>query len=309
MIQATLKSPVALQGIGLHTGRRVTLRVRPAPAGHGICFHRVDVTDRDYVVPATWQAVTKPQLCTRIENKAGVSVSTIEHVMAALAGVGIHNAVLELDAPEVPILDGSAIEFLARFQCAGLRSLNAPVSSIEVVKPVEVRNGRAWARLEPAEAREIDVSIAFCAEAIGSQKRRFFMDANTFAQEIADSRTFCLKEEVEQMRKAGRALGGTLENAVVVDGANVLSPGGMRHRDEAVRHKILDVVGDLALAGAPVLGRYVAHRPGHALTNRLLRALFAESSQYRIVRTGEATPERQSNADHRISALGQPLFA
>lgn len=288
-MQNQLKTAASFSGQGLHSGTAVRMVVRPAPLGHGIWFRRLDVVDRDPMVPALWDAVTRSRLCTVVENAAGVSVSTIEHLMAALAGCAIHDALIEIDGPEVPILDGSAAQFVAGFLAAGLVNLTAPVRAIQVLKPVEVRDGDALARLEPADTLEIDFSISFADKAIGTQTRRLSLANGAFVRELADSRTFCRQIDVETMREAGLALGGTLENAVVFDDDAILSPGGLRYVDEPVRHKMLDVVGDLALVGGPILGRYTGKRAGHALTNRLLRALFADASAWRMVECGPQT--------------------
>jgi UDP-3-O-[3-hydroxymyristoyl] N-acetylglucosamine deacetylase len=288
-VQNTLKSPATFTGFGLHGGEPVRMVVRPAPADHGIWFRRSDVADRNALIPARWDAVTASQLCTVIGNADGVSVSTIEHIMAALAGFAIHNALVEIDGPEVPILDGSAVPFIAGFMAAGLEEQHLPVRAVRILAPVEVREGGAVARLEPADMLEIDFRIDFEDEAIGVQTRRLNMANGAFVRELSDSRTFCRQSDVDAMRAKGLALGGTLENAVVFDGDQVLSPGGLRHADEPVRHKMLDALGDLALAGGPILGRYVGERAGHALTNRLLRALFADPEAYEIVDCGPRT--------------------
>jgi UDP-3-O-[3-hydroxymyristoyl] N-acetylglucosamine deacetylase len=288
-VQNTLSTPATFTGFGLHSGLPVRMTVRPAAADHGICFRRVDVTEGNPLVPARWDHVTPSKLCTVIENADGVSVSTIEHVMAALAGSGIHNALIDIDAPEVPILDGSALSFVAGFIAAGIEAQDRPVRAIRVLKPVEVSEGEAIARLDPADMLEIDFSIDFEDAAIGMQTRRLNMANGAFVRELSDSRTFCRQADVDAMRERGLALGGTLENAVVFDGDRVLSPGGLRHEDEPVRHKMLDAVGDLALAGGPILGRYTGERAGHALTNRLLRALFADPAAYRHVDCGPQT--------------------
>lgn len=288
-MQNTLKSPAAFTGVGLHGGTPVRMVVNPAPADHGIWFRRTDVADRDARILARWDRVTPSKLCTVIENADGVSVSTIEHIMAALAGFAIHNALIEIDGPEVPILDGSSVPFIQGFLAAGIEELDLPVRALRVLKPVEVREGDAVARLEPAEMLEIDFRIDFADEAIGVQSRRLNMANGAFVRELSDSRTFCRQADVDAMRALGLALGGTLENAVVFDGDQVLSPGGLRHADEPVRHKMLDAVGDLALAGGPILGRYVGERAGHALTNRLLRALFADPAAFEIVDCGPRT--------------------
>jgi UDP-3-O-[3-hydroxymyristoyl] N-acetylglucosamine deacetylase len=288
-VQNTLKSPVVFTGRGLHGGASVHMVVHPAPADHGIWFRRTDVVDRDPMIPARWDAVTQSRLCTVIENADGVSVSTIEHIMAALAGFAIHNALIEIDGPEVPILDGSSVAFIEGFLASGIAEQDLPVRALRILRPVEVREGEAMARLEPAEMLEIDFRIDFDDAAIGVQERSLNLANGAFVRELSDSRTFCRQSDVDFMRANGLALGGTLENAVVFDGDRVLSPGGLRHADEPVRHKMLDAVGDLALAGGPVLGRYVGERAGHALTNRLLRALFADSAAYEVVDCGPRT--------------------
>lgn len=288
-MQNTLKSPARFTGLGLHTGLPVRMVVHPAAADHGIRFRRTDVADRDALVPALWDAVTPSRLCTVVENADGVSVSTIEHVMAALAGSAIHNALIEIDGPEVPILDGSSLAFVTGFLVAGIEEQDAPIRAVRVLKAVEVRDGDAVARLEPADMLEIDFSIDFADAAIGAQSRVLNMANGAFVRELSDSRTFCRQADVDAMRANGLALGGTLENAVVIDGDRVLSPGGLRHQDEPVRHKMLDALGDLALAGGPILGRYIGVRAGHALTNRLLRALFADPSAFRLVDCGPQT--------------------
>jgi UDP-3-O-[3-hydroxymyristoyl] N-acetylglucosamine deacetylase len=288
-VQNTLSSPASFTGLGLHSGLPVRMTVRPADEDHGIWFRRLDVIGRDPLVPARWDHVTPSRLCTVIENADGVSVSTIEHVMAALAGSGIHNALIDIDAPEVPILDGSALSFVAGFLSAGIEAQDRPIRAIRVLKPIQVVEGEAMARLDPADMLEIDFSIDFEDAAIGLQTRRLNMANGAFVRELSDSRTFCRQSDVDAMRERGLALGGTLENAVVFDGDRVLSPGGLRHDDEPVRHKMLDAVGDLALAGGPILGRYTGERAGHALTNRLLRALFADPAAWRSVDCGPRT--------------------
>ncbi len=293
-MQNTLKSTVTFTGVGLHSGKPVRMTLRPASADYGIWFRRTDVLERDPLVPAIWSAVTPSRLCTVVENASGVSVSTIEHIMAALAGCAVHNLLIEIDGPEVPILDGSAEPFVAAILARGLREQAADVRAIRVLKPVEVREGEAVARLEPSDMLEIDFRIDFDDAAIGRQERRLNMSNGAFVRELSDCRTFCRQADVDAMHARGLALGGTLENAVVFDGDRILSPGGLRRADEPVRHKMLDALGDLALAGGPLLGRYTGERAGHAMTNKLLRALFADPEAYRIEgcggRVGEKLP-------------------
>ena len=274
-VQNTIKSAVTFTGMGLHSGAAVRMTVRPASADYGIWFRRTDLTVGDCMIPARWDSVVPSRLCTLVANDDGASVSTIEHVMAALAGLAINNALIEIDGPEVPILDGSAAPFVAALLSRGIRAQAAPSRAIRVLKTIEVRDGEALARLEPADMLEIDFRIDFADRAIGRQSRRLNMSNGAFVRELSDSRTFCRQSDVDAMRAKGLALGGTLDNAVVFDGDKMLSPGGLRYRDEPVRHKMLDALGDLSLAGAPLLARYTGIRAGHALTNRLLRTLFA----------------------------------
>jgi UDP-3-O-[3-hydroxymyristoyl] N-acetylglucosamine deacetylase len=282
-LQTTIKSPVSFKGTGLHSGAPVRLTIHPASAEYGIWFRRADISVGDALIPAKWDAVVSSSLCTKLRNAAGAEVSTVEHVMAALAGCGVHNALVEVDGPEVPILDGSAAPFVDGILASGVRQLAAPVRAIEILRPVTVRIGSASATLSPADIFEIEFAIEFDEEAIGHQSKTLNMANGAFVRELCDSRTFCRQSDVEEMRANGLALGGTLANAVVVDGGCVLSPGGLRHRDEAVRHKMLDALGDLALAGVPIFGRYSGNRAGHALTNKLLRALFAQPDAFRMV--------------------------
>ncbi|MFN7223986.1 MAG: UDP-3-O-acyl-N-acetylglucosamine deacetylase [Paracoccaceae bacterium] len=288
-MQNTLKSAVVFEGRGLHSGAPVRMVVRPASADYGIWFKRTDVAKGDALIAARWDQVVPSRLCTLIRNSAGVEVSTIEHVMAALAGCAIHNAVIEIDGPEVPILDGSAVPFVEGFLAKGLIEQTAPVRAIRVLSPIEVSDGEATARLDPADMLEIDFQIQFEDAAIGAQTKHLNLANGTFVRELSDSRTFCRQSDVDAMRSKGLALGGTLENAVVFEGDRVLSPGGLRHADEPVRHKMLDAMGDLYLAGGPILARYTGIRAGHALTNRLLRALFADPTAWRMVECSAQT--------------------
>mgnify|MGYP001822977003 FL=1 len=290
-MQTTLKSSVTFTGSGLHTGRIVRMTIQPASAEYGIWFHRTDVEDSDALIPARWNAVNDTQLCTRIANSDGVSVSTIEHVMAALAGCGVHNALIEIDGPEVPLMDGSSAQFVTGILARGLVQLDAPVRIIEILKPVSVSRGDATATLEPSDRFTIDFEIDFVDQAIGHQEKSLDMANGAFVRELCDSRTFCRKADIDDMRARGLIIGGDMTSAVVVDGDAIVTPGGMRHRDEPVRHKMLDALGDLALAGGPIMGRYTGERAGHAMTNLLLHALFADPSAYRLV---ECDPARVS---------------
>jgi len=282
-LQNTIKSPVVFEGVGLHTGAPVKMVLRPASAGHGVWFRRTDIQIGNALVPALWDVVERSPLCTRLVNHSGVSVSTVEHVMAALAGCGVHNCLIEIDGPEVPILDGSSAPFVRGIMARGVRRLAAPVLAFQVLKPITVEKDGAKATLLPSDKFEIEFHIDFADKAIGRQSKSLDMHNGTFARELCDSRTFCRQADVDAMHEKGLALGGTLDNAVVVDGDRVLSPGGFRHADEAVRHKMLDALGDLALAGGPIFGRYVGEKAGHSLTNTLLRALFQTPGAVRTI--------------------------
>jgi UDP-3-O-[3-hydroxymyristoyl] N-acetylglucosamine deacetylase len=289
--QRTLKEAIGCVGVGLHGGREVALTLHPAAPGSGIRFRRGDL---GVDIPARFDAVADTRLCTEIAaaDRPDAAIGTIEHVMAALAGCGIDNAVVEVDGPEIPILDGSAAPFVFLIDCAGVVEQEAPRRVIEILHPIEVRAGRACAALLPARgpeaamAGELEMafSIAFDAPAIGRQSLRLRLTEDGFRHELAHARTFTLAAEIEGLRASGRARGGSLDNAVVVDGEHVLNPGGLRAPDEFVRHKLLDAVGDLALAGAALRGRFVAHCSGHALNNRLLRALFASEGAWREIK-------------------------
>ena len=283
-LQNTIRHSVSFSGVGLHTGVPVRLTIHPASAEHGIWFRRTDITERDALIPAIWSAVEPIQLCTRLINGAGVSVSTVEHLMAALAGCGVHNALIELDGPEVPILDGSSAPFVRGIMSRGLRQLASPVRAIEVLEEVSVERDGARATLSPNDTLRIDFHIDFDDAAIGRQSKSLVMNNGAFARELCDSRTFCRQADVTAMRASGFALGGAPgENAVVFDGDQVTSPGGLRYIDEPVRHKMLDALGDLALAGGPIIGRYTGIRAGHSLTNALLRKVFATPGAARMI--------------------------
>jgi len=274
-VQNTLKAPVTFDGTGLHSGAPARMTLRPAPSNYGIVFKRTDISLGNRETPALWHYVERSPLCTRLVNAAGVSVSTVEHIMAAIAGCGVHNVLVEIDGPEVPILDGSSAEFVRGIMRQGVRRLADSVRALRVIKPVTVENGDARATLLPCDRLKIEFHIDFAERAIGRQTRTLDMRNGAFARELCDSRTFCSRADVEAMHKAGLALGGIPgENAVVFDGAEVQSGGGLRHSDEPVRHKMLDALGDLALAGAPLFGHYIGDRAGHSLTNTLLRAAF-----------------------------------
>ena len=286
--QRTLKSRIPCVGIGVHSGRRVSLTLLPAPAGHGIVFRRTDL-GRD--VPAHHSHVVDTKLCTVI-GEGSARVGTIEHLMAALAGAGVDNVLIEVDGPEVPIMDGSAAPFSFLLECAGIASLNTPRRVVEIRRPVRVTDGQAFAELCPFDTMtqgravvaiptlDLEVSIDFADAAIGRQRSTLRLTPENFRVAVASARTFALASDIDQLRQLGYAKGGSLDNAIVVDGAKVLNPGGLRMKDEFAAHKLLDAVGDLALAGAALHGRYIANRPGHSLNNKLLKALFARPAAW-----------------------------
>ena len=279
-VTRTVRAGVVFNGVGLHGGQAVTMQVAPAPAGHGILFRRTDLAPGAGDIPARWDLVVDTRLCTRLGNAHGASVGTVEHVMAALAGCGVTDALVTLAGPEVPIMDGSAAPFVTALLRAGIVETGRPCRAIRVREKVAIEQDGKRAELAPANRFEMEFAIEFDDPAIGAQRQAMALVNGAFVSELGDCRTFGHLGEVEQLRAMGLARGGSLQNAIVVDRGRVLNPEGLRRPDEFVRHKMLDAVGDLALAGAPIVGRYTAHRGGHEMTNRLLRALFARPDSW-----------------------------
>ncbi len=280
--QKTLKNSIRCRGTALHSGEQVTMTFHPAGADTGIVFRR---SDRDgAALRANWRRVRESALCTTVHDGDGLSVGTIEHVMAALAGLEIDNSVIELDGPEVPVMDGSAAPFVFLLECAGVAEQDKPRRAIEVLKPVKVGDGTKSAALMPGIGLTVNLTIDFAASAIQHQSLSWTLDPESFKSEIAPARTFGFLEEVDAMRAAGLARGGSLENAIVIGDGRVLNHDGLRFPDEFVRHKVLDAIGDLYLAGMPIVGTFTGLRSGHAVNRQLLEALFADRSAYRIVR-------------------------
>lgn len=288
--QRTLKTAIDCVGVGVHSGQRVNLTIRPAAVDHGIVFRRTDLNRQ---IEARFDNVADTRMCTTLADPAMASarIGTVEHLMAALSALHIDNALIEVDGPEIPILDGSAAPFVFLLDCAGSVEQAAPGRVIEICRTVRVSEGEAWAELRPlgpvARATQavldMTLSIDFAADAIGRQSASLRLSPDSFRHEIAAARTFAHATEVEQLQAAGLARGGSLDNAIVVDGASILNPGGLRMDNEFASHKLLDAVGDLALAGGRLHGRYVAHRTGHDLNNRLLRAMFADATAWRMM--------------------------
>jgi UDP-3-O-[3-hydroxymyristoyl] N-acetylglucosamine deacetylase len=296
LVQRTLASAIHCTGTGLHSGRRVRLAMAPADPGSGIVFRR---TDTGIGIPARHDHVRDTTLCTVIglSDDPGMRIGTIEHLMAALSAAGIDNAIVSVDGPEVPALDGSAAAFTFLIGCAGTRDQEAPLSVIEVLRPVRVEDGEAKAALLPAQPRgaaqlTLSMEIAFASAAIGHQALSVALTGDIFARAIAPARTFGFAEDLQRLRAAGLARGGSLDNAVAISGDRVLNREGLRFPDEFVRHKLLDAIGDLALAGLPIRGRFVGHRSGHRTNNALLRALFADPSAFRVVAAGSRSAAR-----------------
>lgn len=285
--QRTLQSLTKAVGVGLHSGQRVELTLRPAQPDTGIVFRRVDLP-QPVDIPITATAVTDTRLASTISN-GGAKVFTVEHLMSACAGLGIDNLYIDITAEEVPILDGSASSFVFLLQSAGIVEQNAPKRFIRVLKTVEVREGEGanvkWARLEPHHGYKLSFEIDFRHPAVDStgQSVVFDMDVNDYTRDIARARTFGFTRDVEMMRANGLALGGGLDNAIVMDDYKVLNSDGLRYDDEFVKHKILDAMGDLYLIGKPLLASYVAFRSGHAMNNLLLRELLSQPDAYEVV--------------------------
>jgi UDP-3-O-[3-hydroxymyristoyl] N-acetylglucosamine deacetylase len=285
--QRTLKSLTKAVGVGLHSGQRVELTLRPAPPDTGIVFRRVDLPE-PVAIAVTATSVTDTRLASTISN-GGVKVHTIEHLMSAAAGLGLDNLYVDITAEEVPILDGSSASFVYLLQSAGIVMQKAPKRFIRVTRPVEVREGEGsnlkWARLDPYHGYKLSFDIEFDHPAVSStgQRVEFDFGSGTYAREIARARTFGFTRDVEMMRSHGLAMGGGLDNAIVMDDVKVLNADGLRYQDEFVKHKILDAIGDLYIVGKPLLAAYSAFRSGHAMNNQLLRALLAQPDAYEMV--------------------------
>lgn len=281
--QRTLKTVIHASGVGLHGGVKVNLTLRPAAPDTGIVFRRVDLPE-PVDIPAQAMLIGDTRMCSCLE-KDGVKVGTIEHLMSALCGLGIDNAWIDLDAPEVPILDGSAAPFAFLIQSAGIEEQNAAKKFIRVTRPIEVRDGDKWARFSPYEGYRLSFSIDFKHPAIDKSAQEATIDfaEQSYVREVSRARTFGFMQEVEYLRENGLALGGGLENAIVLDEFRVLNQDGLRYGDEFVKHKILDAVGDLYLLGHPLLAAYSSHKGGHALNNQLARALLAQQDCWELV--------------------------
>ena len=290
--QRTLKSLVSASGVGLHTGQKVRITLRPAPIDSGIVFRRVDL-DAPVDIPARAELVGEARLASTLV-KGEVRVHTVEHLMSALGGLGVDNAYVDLDAPELPIMDGSASPFVLLIQQAGIEEQAAAKKFLRVTRRVEVKDGDKWARFDPYEGYRLSFSIEFRHPVIERSTQSVTVDfaETSYLKEIARARTFGFMHEVEDLRDSGLALGGGLDNAVVLDEYRVLNAEGLSFADEFIRHKLLDAIGDLYLLGHPLLGAFAAHKSGHALNNRLLRAALADGAALETVvfERAEETP-------------------
>ena len=304
--QRTLKSLTRAVGVGLHSGQRVELTLRPAPPDTGIVFRRIDLP-LPVDIPVSAEAVSDTRLASTLSpggDPGAPKVHTVEHLMSACSGLGLDNLYIDITAEEVPILDGSAASFVFLLQSAGIELQNAPKRFLRILRPVEVREGEGatlkWARLEPFHGFKLAFEIDFKHPAVDQtgQRVEFDMGSGRYKRDIARARTFGFTKDVEMMRSRGLALGGGMDNAIVVDDYRVLNAEGLRYDDEFVKHKILDAIGDLYVVGHPILGAYSAFRSGHALNNRLLRQLFADERAYEVV-----TFERDSEAPRGFAEL------
>lgn len=285
-MQYTLSQTVSLSGIGLHSAEIVNLTIHPAAPHHGIIFKRTgqdQITERQSYVPALYNNVVDTQLCTVIGNEHGVKISTIEHLMAAFRGLGIDNALVEIDGIEVPIMDGSSDAFVKAFEDVGLQQQSAPRKAIRILEEVIYEEGDKRASLKPSIIPTYKGAIQYDNPFIGEQSFEFKLINGNFKHDLADCRTFCLLKDVQMMQANGLARGGSMDNAIVVDDNGVMNEAGLRCHNEFIRHKLLDAIGDLALAGGLVLGEYESHKGGHAMNNKLLRKLFDTPSAYEVI--------------------------
>lgn len=293
-LQTTIKDSFYLSGIGVHTGRAISARIEPAEANNGICFWREDVQGQNKKIPANVSNTARAMLCTRVENNEGIGINTIEHFMSAFFAMGIDNLNIYVDGPEMPILDGSAGPIIEALLKAGQTQQKFAARFLQILKEIKVtgENG-AWARILPSTGLQICLDIDFPDPGIGRQKIDYSFSTSSYIETISTARTFCMLRDVQNMKHAGLAKGGTLENAVVVDNGRVLNKGGLRMEDECVRHKVLDCIGDLFLTCMPIFGKFEAFKPGHSLTLELLRTLMDDKSSY-IVKTNskEVVPTR-----------------
>ena len=281
-IQQTIAEPLSIRGIGLHTGINISMQLYPAEADYGIKFIRKDLHNNN-MIEALWSNVSNTKLSTTISNKNGASVSTIEHLMSALSGLHIDNIKIEIDGPEVPIMDGSSIKFVDLIDKTSIKSLNKKRKILKVKKNIKVEKNDTSVELKPNNQFSIDFEIDFPSKLVSQQSCHLQLVNGNYKTDIASARTFGFEKDVDMLRSNGLALGGSLDNAVVVGESKILNSDGLRFKDEFVRHKILDSIGDLYLAGAPIQGYFLGNKSGHHLNNILLRSLFADKNNYEYI--------------------------
>jgi UDP-3-O-[3-hydroxymyristoyl] N-acetylglucosamine deacetylase len=281
--QTTISSPVVLHGRGVHTGALVSVTLMPAGAGSGIVFRRCDCDAKPINIAASFKAITNANLCTVLGNRGDLSITTVEHLLAAIRGLNIDNVMIEVDGAEVPIMDGSSAAFVEAIDKVGICELNAPRWFIKVLKTVGARNGRSWGELRPHAGFYLDVEINYDCLAIGHQRRALEMTPDVFRADVSRARTFGFAKDAEVLWASGRAIGSSLENTIAIRNEQIVNPEGLRYSDEFVRHKMLDAVGDLALAGAPMLCAYHSSRGGHSLNHGVLKALFADRTAWTTI--------------------------
>ena len=280
--QQTISKPISINGIGLHSGKSVSMQLYPAQADYGIKFIRKDLSDNN-VIEALWSNVSNTKLSTTISNQYGVSVSTIEHLMSALSGLHIDNIKIEIDGPEVPIMDGSSIKFVDLIDQTSTQILDKKRKILKVKKNIKVKDNNSSIELKPNNHFSIDFEIDFPSKLISKQSCQLQLVNGNYKTDIASARTFGFEKDVDLLRSNGLALGGSLDNAVVVGESKILNSDGLRFKDEFVRHKILDSIGDLYLAGAPIQGYFLGNKSGHHLNNLLLKSLFADKNNYEYI--------------------------
>ena len=299
--QQTIASPIRFVGIGLHSGKHVTLRILPAGVDNGISFTRSDLPKGEHHFSAKWNRVSGTMLCTTLGNSYGHNIATVEHLLSAFSGLGIDNAKVILDGPEVPVVDGSALPFVTALSNAGIKPLAAPRDVIVICRPVRMQQGERWAELLPDSVPRITLSIEFQQFDIGHRCQSFCLSPATFMREIAPARTFGFAEDLWHLRQHSLALGGSIKNAILLEAGRVKNLEGLRFPDEFVRHKALDVMGDLALAQLPIIGHYRAHQPGHKLNNELLRLLMNDEQSWQRIAASDLL-------DGRINGFDQALM-
>ena len=300
MYQKTLREKIELNGVGLHNGTEVNLIIKPSKVDTGITFKRVDLKNNN-VISANFQNVVEPILCTKLKNEKGVSVSTVEHLMAAFYGEGVDNAMVEVDAPEIPIMDGSAVDFVDAIRSVGLEEQNEKKKFIKVLKKVAVKDGKKFISIEPLnQDLIIDFEIIFNNPLIRTRKKEFKL-SNDDLTTIYNSRTFCLYEDIDNIKRMGLAKGGSLDNAIVVQGDKILNEDGLRNRHEFVYHKILDCLGDIMLSGNRIFGHIKTSQGGHALTNKLLKKFFSDKSNWSFENFDNTKKQNQNSYENPVA--------